>query len=94
MFCEAAIETHYAVNRYFIEENRILRDAGRLPQVPIRIIHGRRDLTCVLESSWALYRAVPGSVLNIVEQGGHLAGEPVMIDALVRATDEIARVLR
>lgn len=91
---EAAIETHYALNRYFIEENQILRDAARLPRVPVRIIHGRRDLTCTLESSWALHRAIPGSVLNIVEQGGHLAGEPVMTDALVQATDGIADALR
>jgi proline iminopeptidase len=91
---EAAIETHYALNRYFIEENQILREAGRLPRVPVRIIHGRRDLTCTLESSWVLHRAIPGSVLNIVEQGGHLAGEPVMTDALVQATDGIADALR
>jgi proline iminopeptidase len=91
---EARIETHYALNRYFISEDQILREAGRLPPVPIRIIHGRRDLTCTLESSWALHRAIPESVLNIVEQGGHLAGEPVMTDALVQATDGMAESLR
>jgi len=91
--CEAAIETHYALNRYFIEENQVLREIGRLPRIPIRLIHGRRDLTCTLESSWMLNRMIPGSELSIVEQGGHLAGEPVMIDALVGATDEIAEEL-
>jgi proline iminopeptidase len=91
---EALIESHYALNRYFIEEDQILRSIGRLPRVPVRIIHGRRDLTCTLESSWALHRAIPGSVLDVVEQGGHLASEPVMTDALVQATDGIADALR
>lgn len=91
---EAGIETHYALSRYFIEEDQILRNIGRLPRVPARIIHGRRDLTCTLESSWALHQAIPGSLLNIVEQGGHLAGEPAMIDALVQATDAMADALR
>jgi len=90
---EAVLETHYALNRYFIDENRILRDIAQLPRVPVRIIHGRRDLTCTIESSWALHGAIPGSRLEIVEQGGHLAGEAVMTDALVRATDEMAGVL-
>jgi proline iminopeptidase len=93
ILCEAAIETHYAFHRYFIEEDQVLRNAGLLPRVPISIIHGRRDLTCTLDASWSLHRALPGSTLNIVEQGGHLAGEPVMTDALIGATDGMAERL-
>jgi proline iminopeptidase len=87
---KVGIEVHYARNRYFIAENQVLRDVDRLPRVPIRLVHGRRDLTCTLDSSWRLHRAIAGSELEIVRDGGHLAGEPVMIDALVRATDEFA----
>ena len=94
VMAEAAVETHYALHRYFIDENQILRDIGRMPSVPVRIIHGRRDLTCTIDASWALHRAFRGSRFDIVEQGGHLAGEPIMTDALVRATDEIGGVLR
>lgn len=91
---EVMIETHYARHRYFIEENRILDNAGRLPDVPMEIIHGRRDLTCTLSASWELHRAVPHSRLNIIREGGHLAGEPVMTDALVTATDAMAERLK
>lgn len=94
MLCEAAIETHYAQHRYFIAEGQLLRDHARIPRVPVRIIHGRRDLTCTLESSWLLHRALPGSTLQIVEQAGHLAGEPAMTDALLAATDEFAGLLQ
>lgn len=91
--CEVLIETHYAKHRYFIAENRILDCVAQLPAVPTRIIHGRRDLTCTLDASWSLHRALPESELVVVREGGHLAGEPVMVDALVTATDEMAGML-
>ena len=91
--CEVLIETHYAKHRYFIVENQILDNVASLPPVPIRIIHGRRDLTCTLDTSWSLHQALPDAELVIVREGGHLAGESVMVDALVSATDEFARRL-
>ena len=91
---EVLIETHYAKHRYFIAENQILDNAAQLPSVPIRIIHGRRDLTCTLDASWSLHQALPDSELVIVKEGGHLGGESVMVDALVTATDEMAKRLR
>jgi proline iminopeptidase len=84
---EVRIETHYAHHDYFIEENQILRRADTVPRVPTIIIHGRRDLTCTLDAAWQLHQALPGSELVIVREGGHLASEPVMIDALVTATN-------
>ncbi len=90
---QVRIETHYASHRYFIDENQILANIDQLPDVPVRIIHGRRDLTCALESSWFLHKALPNSELVIVREGGHLAGEPPMIDALIRATDQMAERL-
>ena len=91
--CEVLIETHYAKHRYFIAENQVLDNVALLPSVPARIIHGRRDMTCTLDASWSLRQALPGSELVIVREGGHLAGEPVMVDALVTATDDMARRL-
>lgn len=90
---EVLIETHYARHGYFIEENQLLDNAHKLPPVPVRLIHGRRDLTCTLEASWSLRQAIAGSELVIVNEGGHLAGERVMTDALVAATDHMAERL-
>lgn len=90
---EARIEVHYAHNRYFIDENQILDQIGRVPEVPITLIHGRRDLTCLPESSWLLHRALIRSRLVLLPQAGHLAGEPAMVDALIDATDQMAQSL-
>jgi proline iminopeptidase len=86
---QVRIETHYGAHGYFIKENQILNEIKKIPDVPIKIIHGRRDLTCTIDASWALHKALPGSELTIVNKGGHLAGMPVMTDALIMATDEI-----
>lgn len=93
LLADTGIEVHYAVNRYFLQPDQILRHAGAGPEVPTTIIHGRRDLTCTFESGWLLHRAIPGSRLVTLPESGHLANEPAMIDALVQATDELARTL-
>lgn len=90
---EVSIELHYAKNSYFIEENQILNNIKNVPDVPIKIIHGRRDLTCTLNSSWQLHEAFPKSELVIVPDAGHLAGEPAMVDALVTATDKMIQLI-
>lgn len=86
---EAKIEMHYAKNKYFIRENEIIENISQVPDVPITIIHGRKDLTCLPESSWLLHQALKGSKLVIVPDAGHLAGESAMIDALILATDKM-----
>ncbi len=86
---EVKVEMHYAKNRYFIDENQILDNISQIPDVPITIIHGRKDLTCLPESSWSVHQALPNSELIIVADAGHLTSEPSMVDALVSATDQM-----
>ncbi len=90
---EVLIETHYAKNAYFINENQILSDIDKIPDIPISIIHGRKDLTCTMEASWGLHQTLPAAEMIIVRDGGHLAGEAPMVDALVSATDRMAGLL-
>lgn len=90
---QVSIETHYAFNRYFIQDNQILENIQKIPDVPITIVHGRKDLTCTPDSSWSLHKALPKSELVIVPDAGHLAGEPAMVDALITATDKMAGLL-
>jgi proline iminopeptidase len=88
---QARIELHYARHHYFIEEDQVLRDCDeRLGAVPVMLIHGRRDLVCPVDSSIELKRRLPQARVEVLPKAGHLArGEP-MIDALVRAVDEMA----
>ncbi|MCB1746610.1 MAG: prolyl aminopeptidase [Gammaproteobacteria bacterium] len=87
---KARIEMHYAHHRYFMRENQLLEDIGRVPRVPTIIVHGARDITCTAEAAFAAHRALPGSRFEVLRSAGHLSSERPMIDALVRAADEIA----
>ncbi len=93
LISEAKIEMHYAKNKYFISENQILENISKVASVPITIIHGRKDLTCLPESSWSVHRALPDSKLVMVSEAGHLASELSMVNALISATDEMAEFL-
>jgi proline iminopeptidase len=85
----ARIEAHYFVNGIFMRPNQLLEDAGRLADIPGIIVHGRYDIICPLDNAFALHEQWPQSKLEIVRDAGHSALEPGIIDALVRATQEM-----
>lgn len=89
----ARIESHYFVNDIFLGHNQILRDAYRLAEIPGIIVHGRYDVVCPIENAFELHWAWPQSQLRIIPDCGHAAGEPGITNALIKSTDEIARLL-
>ncbi|PWE17061.1 prolyl aminopeptidase [Marinicauda salina] len=90
----ARIETHYFLNRGFLERDGVLlEDTRHLQDIPGVIVQGRYDMVTPPRTAWALSKAWPGARLEIVPDAGHAAGEPGVIDALVRATDAFARRL-
>jgi proline iminopeptidase len=85
----ARLENHYCRNGLFLPSpNHVLENARRLAGIRTRIIHGRYDMGCPVESAWELHRALPGSELRIVPDAGHSATEPGLMRELVRATDD------
>lgn len=90
----ARIEAHYFVNQAFLEPDQILRDADRLAGIPGYIVHGRYDVVCPLDNATALHERWPESELFIIRDAGHSAVEPGIADALIRATQDMLRLLR
>lgn len=89
----ARIEAHYVLNNGFLSINQILRDAHRLARIPGVIVHGRYDVVCPVDAAVALNRAWPKSELVIVPEAGHAVTEPGITDALLKATQQVARFL-
>jgi proline iminopeptidase len=89
----ARIECHYFVNQSFLQPNQLIRDAGRLAEIPGVIIHGRYDLICPLQSAWELHQAWPQAELQVIADAGHAAFEPGIARALIDATDRFAELL-
>ena len=87
----ARIEAHYFVNRgFFGVDDQLLRDAGKIRDIPGVIVQGRYDVVCPIFSAWALHRAWPEADLIISPDAGHSAWEPPNCRALVAATDKFA----
>jgi proline iminopeptidase len=89
----ARIEAHYFVNNAFLSENQILRNAYLLAGIRGVIVHGRYDVICPLDNAYLLHKAWPESELHIIREAGHSARELGIIDALIRATNEMAKSL-
>jgi proline iminopeptidase, Neisseria-type subfamily len=87
----AAIETHYFINKNFIEENQILNNMDRIIHIPGVIVHGRYDMVCPLDNSYILSRIWPASQLEIIRHAGHAALEPAITDALIHATNALVK---
>ena len=86
----ARICAKFFLENFFLEEGQLLADADRLKGIPGIIVQGRHDICTPPTSAWALKKAWPEVDLRIVHDAGHSAGEPGIIDGLVRATDEFA----
>lgn len=86
----ARIECHYFLNKGWMDEAQLLRDAPKLNGIRGAIIQGRYDMVCPIESAWDLSKAWPEADLIIVPDAGHSAYEPGISRALVAATDRFA----
>ena len=84
------IATHYFRNQCFLEPEQLLKNASVLKDIPGIIVHGRFDCVSPLDNAHQLRKAWPTSQLYIVREAGHSATEPAMIDALIRATRDMA----
>lgn len=89
----ARIEAHYFINQCFMEEDHIIKHAAALAGIPGIIIHGRYDMICPLDNAWALHKVWPDSELHIIRDAGHSSHEPSIVDALVKATNEMAKLI-
>jgi len=84
------IGVHYYSNNCFLEDGQILRDADALKDIPGIIVHGRYDMLCPVKNAHDLHAAWPISQVFLVREAGHSATEHALIDALIRATRDMA----
>lgn len=90
----AKIESHYFINKSFLEENQILDQMDKLKDVYGIIVQGRYDMVCPMNSAMELHQKWPGSRLEIVVSAGHSAKEASITDALIKATNEVAKEIK
>jgi len=87
----ARIESHYFVNGgFFDQDDQIIANMTKVRHIPGVIVQGRYDVVTPMKTAWELHQAWPEATLDLVEDAGHAASEPGIIDALVKATNKFA----
>ena len=86
----ARIECHYFMHDSFLSPNQIVENAHKLKDIPGYIVHGRYDVVCPLTQAFDLHNAWEQAHYYIAPNSGHSATEPEIVDALIKATEEIA----
>jgi proline iminopeptidase len=82
------IENYYMANDCFLKEGQLLRDAGKLVDIPVIMVNGRYDTICPPITAYKLHRKLPKSRLIIAEQAGHVESQPPIRRELVKAAKE------
>jgi proline iminopeptidase len=86
----ARIENHYFVHGGWMEEGQLIRDAGKLRDIPAIIVQGRYDIACPAVTAWDLHRAWPQAEFAMVDGAGHALSQPGILHHLIIATDRFA----
>ncbi len=85
----ARIECHYFVNGGFLDHpDQLLDNVDKIRHIPGVIVQGRYDVVCPMATAWELHKRWPEAEFHTIPDAGHSAGEPGIVDALVRATDQ------
>ncbi len=85
---------HYSKHAFFLDADQLMRNLSHILHLPARIVHGRYDVICRVQSAFRLHRAWPVSKLTIVQDAGHAAFEPGITEALVHAAEDFKRDLK
>ncbi len=86
----ARIENHYFVNEGFFQEGQLIKEAGKLRDVPAVIVQGRYDVCTPARTAWDLHRAWPEAEFVMIPDAGHAWSESGIRQALLAALDRFA----
>ena len=88
----ALIENHYFVNKGFLDhENQLLDNIDKIRHIPAKIVQGRYDIVCPMETAWELSKNWPEAELIIAPSSGHSAFEKEIIHHLINTTNEYGK---
>lgn len=86
-FAEMRINSHYQANRFFLEDEQILKNTELIKDIPITIIHGTHDVICPPIFAWKLHKQLSNSILIFVNRGEHISSDPEIQKALIEAVN-------
>ncbi|MCE2516329.1 MAG: prolyl aminopeptidase [Alphaproteobacteria bacterium] len=86
----ATLEAHYFRNNCFLEDGFILNNMDRIAHLPAVVVQGRHDVICPPVTASDLVKAWPDAELKMVDNAGHSALEPGILQELLSGLRRIA----
>ena len=83
------METHYIKNKFFMEDDQIIKNANKLQNIPGYIVQGRYDLICPPVNAYKLKKAWKKSKLKLINTAGHSSSDQGIMENLSIALKEI-----
>ncbi len=87
VFPEMRLNMYYQANRFFLEDEQIIKNVDIIKQIPVTIIHGSKDLICPPISALKLHKHLSNSTLILIPDSGHLSSDPKIQQALIEAVN-------
>lgn len=78
---------------YLRSPEQLLEDCPKISHLPVAIIHGRQDIVCRPSAAWKLHSRLPHSTVEFIANAGHSDSEPGLEEALVRATNNMKKIV-
>ncbi len=85
----ARIESHYFINKCFIDENQILKNIDRILEIPCKIVHGQYDIVCPIRQAYDLTKLYPKSQLIVAPDAGHSLLEPSISREILKLLNDV-----
>jgi len=85
------LENHYFYHNAWLTPNQLIKNAYRLANIPITIVHGRYDVVCPINASYEFKQAAPHAKFITVPDAGHASSEPGTKKALRKAINGFTR---
>ncbi len=69
------LEAHYIAQNCFLPEDYILKNAHKISNVPLDLLHGHYDLVCPAKHAHTLHQLLPKSSLKLFVMGHFMTGK-------------------
>ncbi|KAA9383960.1 prolyl aminopeptidase [Neorhizobium galegae] len=85
----ARLFTHYCIHGAFLAPGQLLRNIGRIRDLPCEIVQGRYDTVTPMASAWRLHRAWPEAGFSIVTEANHQSTKGPLFEELKNASERL-----
>lgn len=87
----AILENHYFQHGAWLSPDQIVRNAHKLKDIPIDVVHGRYDMICPYRSVQTLAAKLPKLNILRIDDGGHSGFFETEAEYIREITDVIGR---